>query len=265
MHALLSLTLMHDRSLSAAPNRKLTPSEAYHVYQSTSLFHRMISGHVLPAERDAIWASKLLLATVAFYHVEADTPQDAWPLRPSSPLDLNWLWLSDGKQEVFKLCQPLRADSVWQESARNYLRFLDDIPVVNVLDALPPGFIDLCNLDDVSTTLPNPYYAAALSLAQSLYLEDGVSVIMSFIAFTLNLTTSYKTLLKAKDAGALMLLAYWYAKVSQYQLWWIYGRASLELQAICIYLERYHWHEANIAELLIWPKLICSTLASGSK
>lgn len=209
------------------------------------------------SERDAIWAATTIFGLIAFYHVDAETPEEAWPLRPDSPLDLNWLWMSDGKQEVWKLSQPLRPDSVWQDSARNYLHFLEAPPMVHLWEALPPILIGLCGLEDTSTVHTNSYYGTASSLAQSLNLDNVLPVSMNFIAFTMNMTLDYKRLLKRKDPCALLLLPYWYAKVCQYPHWWIYGRAAMELPAICMYLERYHRHNTNLQELLIWPKMIC--------
>ena len=260
MHVVLSLTMMHDRSLSATPYSKLSTTEAFHWYQGTALFNNKISGTIHPSERDALWATTVLLGTIAFYHVDAQSLEEVWPLRPSSALDLNWLWMSDGKAEVWKLSQPLRPDSIWQDSARNYLSFLEAAPTLHVWKTLPSKFIELCELTGASTSNNNPYHAAASSLAQSLNLEDATSIIMNFIAFTMNMTLDFKRLLKRKDACALLILAYWYGKVCQNPHWWIYGRASMELPAICIYLDRYHGQESRNQELLIWPKTVCGII-----
>ena len=257
MHAVISLTLMHDRSLSARPGGHLSAVEAFHWYQSTALFNSKISGVIEPSERDAIWATTVILATVAFYHVDADTSDAAWPLKSTSPLDLNWLWMSDGKAEIFKISQPWRIDSVWQAAASNYKALLEASPTVSSLQTLPVELVTLCGLEDTSRTLENPYYVAASSLARYLKAEGMVTINLNFLAFTMNMTADYKQLLRQKDACALLLLAYWYAKVCQYPLWWIYGRAAIELRSICIYLDRYYPHDANIQELLIWPKGIC--------
>src|SRR6202022_3727073 len=95
MHAVLSLTLMHDRHLSAL-NTKLSPTEAFHWYQGTALFNSKLSGPIQPSERDALWAAAALLGTIAIYYVEANTPEEAWPLKSPSSLDLNWLRMSAG-------------------------------------------------------------------------------------------------------------------------------------------------------------------------
>ena len=255
MHAVLTLTLMHDRSLSA-PNSKLSATEAFHWYQSTAQFNSKISKPIEPSERDALWATTVLLAIIAFYRVDAKTPEEAWPLKPASPLDLNWLWLSNGKSEVWKLSQPWRNDSVWQVSARHYLELLEAPQTVNGLGALPSELIKLCGLEDTSATHENPYHAAATSVAESMTLDSMIVVNMAFLGFTMNMAPEFKRLLRQKDPCALLLLAYWYAKLCQYPLWWIHGRTAVELRAICIYLDRRHPHNTYVQKLLIWPKTI---------
>jgi hypothetical protein len=59
----------------------------------------------------------------------------------------------------------------------------------------------------------------------------------------------FKGLLERKDPRALLLLAYWYAKVSG-SLWWMTRLAKLECQATCLYLERHYARETAIQELL---------------
>lgn len=88
MHAVLSLTLMHDRYLFTAPNTKLSTTEAFHWYQSVALFNGKLSGPIQPSERDALWAAAALLGIIAFRYIEAKTPEEAWPLKPPSSLDL---------------------------------------------------------------------------------------------------------------------------------------------------------------------------------
>jgi hypothetical protein len=106
MHAVLSLTLMHDRHLSTEANTALSPTEAFHWYQGIALFSNKLAGPIHPSERDALWATSAFLGTTAFYYIEAKTPEEAWPLKPPSSLDLNWLRMSAGKEEIWKITQP---------------------------------------------------------------------------------------------------------------------------------------------------------------
>ena len=260
MHAVLALTLKHDHFLSAALDTKLSPTEAFHSYQATALFTSKLLGSVQPSERDALWITAALLGTIAFYDIKAKTPEEAWPLKPPSSLDLEWLRMSEGKKEMWKIAKPLRADCVWQALALEHMKFVPTSSTIPRLEALPPEFIQLYGLDPTSTTDNNPYHAPASTLAQSLNIDCKYSTIMNFLAFINGMRPDYRRLLERKDPRALLLLAFWYAKVSQYQEWWILPRAALECQAICIYLERYHWYETEIQKLLQFPRTMGDTL-----
>ena len=261
MHAVLTLTLMHDRYLSAAPNTKLSTTEVFHCYQGIALFNSKLSGPIQPSEGDALLAAAVLLGTIAFYYIEARTPEEAWPLKPPSSLDLNWLRMSDGKKEIWKIAHPSRSDSVFKTLGPEHMNSLPTSSTWPELEVLPREFIKLYGFDATPTTDNNPYHAAASALAQSLNIDYIQTIILNFLYFISNMRPEYKRLLEQKDPRALLLLAYWYAKVCQYRHWWIWRRAALECQAICIYLERYHRHEANIQTLLQFPRMMCGIVA----
>lgn len=219
MHALLSLTLMHDRFLSAVPNTNLSTIEAFHWYQGIALFNSKISGPIHHSERDAVYATAVCLGVIAFFYIEAKTPEEAWPLKPPSPLDLNWISLSDGKREVEKKLSQnggekrviqamLPSESMNPQSGSS---------VVPGLEALPPELIRLCGLDASSTSDNNPYYDVASLLAKSLHSDCKLTTILNFLAFIGGMLPEYKRLLKRKDPSALLLLAYWFAKMCQVQ------------------------------------------------
>ena len=262
MHALLSLTLMHDRYLSAVPNTNLTTMEAFHWYQGVALFNSKIAGRVEPSERHAVYAAAVCLGVIAFFYIEAQTPEKAWPLKPSSPLDLNWLSLSDGKKELGRDAQP-RVESIAFRSLNpfEYTKPRTSTSTALGLEALPPELVQLCGLDASSTSVNNPYYNVATALAKSLYSDCKLTTILSFLAVIGNFHPEYKRLLKRKDPNALLLLAYWFAKMCQIPHWWIMGRAALEGQAICMYLQRFHGDNRDIQKLVQFPRMMCSLVA----
>lgn len=193
---------------------------------------------------------------IAFGHIEAKTPEEAWPLAPPSPLDLNWLNMSDGKKEIRNITQPFRADCVFQALALEYTNFLPT-PKGPGCEALPIELIDLYGLDATSTIDNNPYHATASTLAKSLNSDCQYTIILNFFSFVRHMGPDYRQLLEQKDPRALLLLAYFYAQICQYQHWWA-RRTAPECQAICIYLERYHGQENNIQILLQFPKAMCN-------
>ncbi|MCJ1413897.1 hypothetical protein MMC32_000222 [Xylographa parallela] len=264
MHAAILLTLLHDRHLAAVAHTKLSTTEAFHYYQAIALFNSKLSGPLQGSEGDALWAASAILDAISFCHVEAKTPEEAWPLKPPSSLDLNWLSLSEGKLEVWRKTSPNRPDGIFRLLAFEYMNFPATISSRPRLEVLPLDLILLCGLDASSTATNNPYHAAALSIARSLVLTCDYTVNLSFTMFIMQMPSEYKHLLTRKDPRALLLLAYWYAKVCQYEHWWIVGRAALECQAICIYLERHHGDDANILRLLEFPKTIAACFARGN-
>lgn len=262
MYVVLTLTLMHDRSLSAFPNTKQSIAETFYWHQGTVLFNSKLSKPIQPSERDALWVTAALLGTIAFSCIEATTPEEAWPLKPPSPLDLDWLRMSDGKKEIWKIADPLRADSVFRPVGQEHQKdLLPTYSTVPELEALPSELIKLYGFDATSTTDNDPYYAAASALAPLMNIECNHSTILKFLSFISYVHPDYKRLLERKDPRALLLLAYWYAKVSQYQQWWIWRRAVLECQATCIYLEKHHGNETNIQKLLQFPRMMCGLVA----
>lgn len=262
MHAVLTLTLMHDRYLSAASNTKQSRTEAFHLSQGAALFNSKLSKPIQPSERAALWATAALLGTITFGHIEAKTPEEAWPLKPPSSSDLEWLRMSNGKKEIWKITQPLTAESVFQAQApANTDDSLPPSSTVPELETLPPGFIKLYGLEAMSTPDHNPYHTAASALAHALKIDSNYSAIMSFLSFISNMPPDYKQLLERKDPLALLLLACWYAKVCQSRHWWIWRRAALECQAICMYLERFHRHETDIQQLVQLPRIMYGNVA----
>ena len=263
MHGLLSLTLMHDRYLSGAPDSKLSTEEAFHWYQGTALFNNKMSSPIDPSERDAAYATAVCLGVITFFYIEAKTPEEAWPLKPPSSSDLNWLSLSEGKKTIWKYTRPLKEKTVFQTLLP--LENTKPKPISTTtpgLEALPPEFIQLCGFDAMSTPDNNPYYAVAMGLAKSLHSDCMLTTILSFLAFIGSVLPEFKELLRRKDPGALLLLAYWYAKMCQFPHWWIVRRAALEGQAICIYLQRFHGSEADVQKLLRFPRMMCGGVAS---
>jgi hypothetical protein len=257
MHAVLALTLMHDRYLATELSTKQTPSEAFHWFRSIALFNSKLSGPVQPSERDALWATAALLGVIAFGYIEAETPEEAWPLAPSSSLDLNWLKMSSGKKEIWNITQPFRPDCVFQPLALEFTSFLPT-PKGPGLEALPPELISLYGLDTTSTTDNNPYLDPASTLAKSLNSGSEYTTVLSFFSFVGHVSPAYRQLLEQKDPRALLLLAYFYTQVCQYRRWWVRRRTMLECQAICTYLERSHQHETDIQAILQFPKMKCN-------
>ena len=260
---------MHDRHMSTGLDVRASTIEVFHRYHGVAGFTSKLSGPIKPSERDALWATTALVGVITFCHIEATAPEEAWPLKPPSVMDLNWLRMSEGKKEIWKIAQPSRADSVFRplttpEDADRPPTLAIPTTAPVSLEVLPSEFIRICALE---SSMPdpnrNPYYDAAFALAQVLNTDDYLSVVLRFLSFISHIPSGYKRLLECKDPAALLLLGWWYAKVCRYPLWWIWRRAALEGQAICMYLERYHGHDADIQTLLQFPRTACGTALAG--
>lgn len=254
MHVVQTLTAIHDRYLTAPPNSPRSIAEVYHWSRAAALFNRKLSAPIPPPDRDALWACAALLGIVAFCSVGASTPEASWPLSRRMPGGPEWLVMCDGKKTIWKVASPLRPDSVFSSIASEYEY---DSPT---LESTRPGTgcipSALYGLDDSSTSENNPYYTAVYTLAPLLDAESLQPTTLKLFSFVDYMPPEFKRLLGQRDPRALVLMAYWYAKLCHSQ-WWATRRAMLECQATCLYLERYHGSDTAIQELLQFPKMTC--------
>ncbi|KAK9351006.1 hypothetical protein V1523DRAFT_442222 [Lipomyces doorenjongii] len=257
MHVVQTITAIHDRYLSASPNSRYSITEIYHWSQAAALFHQKLSSPVKPSDRDALLATASLIGIIAFPWVEASNPEEAWPLKRAEPSDLEWLRMIDGKAAVWKVANPLRPDSIFHGLPADYeIDYPFSALIRRGFEGIPYAFVLLYSVDNSSTAHSNPYHAAVHTIAPLRHIECDPSTVVRFLSFITLMQPDFKRLLEQKDPRALLLLAYWYAKVC-HSLWWMVRRAVLECQAICIYVERHHAGERAIQEMLQFPKMRC--------
>jgi hypothetical protein len=267
MHSMLALTSMHDRYLSGSHAQSQPASEAFHHYQSIALFNARLATPVRPSpeESAALWVTAILLGTTTFCRIEATRPEEAWPLNLPSTSDLSWLAMSEGKTNLWKMTQPFTSDSQYQGLVPpNTKGLLAKSSTQFELSVLPVGLVEICNLDIV-TDEKNPYHTVATTLANSMNI-DYISRLLTFLCLISNLPPECKLLLKEKDPRALLLLAYWYAKLCEVELWWMHPRASLEGHAICIYLRRYYPDDLKLQDTMrmVWASIHSRPLNYGN-
>ncbi|MCJ1370773.1 hypothetical protein MMC20_001986 [Loxospora ochrophaea] len=262
MHVVMTITAKHDRYLSASPNSKETAVEAYHMYQAASGLNQVLSAPVQPSDRDAIWATAVMLGVLELASADASSPEESWPLKPSSPSDLQWLRVSDGKKVVWKIANPFRPDSIFHNLSDDWEEHFKAVApaITPSIERLLSQFADLCHLDGLSTAANSPYYSPVHNLANLLPIDCNPTTILSFMCFLSDIDNAFTGLLERKDPRALLLLAYWYAKVCDYH-WYIARRATIECKAICIYLEKYYACDGAIQELLHFPKKSCGLIS----
>jgi hypothetical protein len=256
MHAALGLTLLHDSYLLPSPSVEQSIRMALHIYKSAALMNLKLSSKMTTSECDVLWLAAALQGALSFADIHIHSAEDAWPLKSSSELDLHWLTMSEGKEAVRKFVNPETSAfrtvlEEFQEQNKTYDELRDKI------FSLPPQLIRLLSLDITPIPTSHPYYHVALVLAELLPLECNGSTILKFIRFITSFDSKFKDLLRIKDPTALLLLAYWYAKILDSHVWWMRRRSYLECQAICLYLQRYHSDDRLIQELVSFPQEKC--------
>ncbi|KAI0453552.1 hypothetical protein F5B21DRAFT_525703 [Xylaria acuta] len=92
--------------------------------------------------------------------------------------------------------------------------------------------------DGVNNVNNSPYYVAA-KLAAELFQRDlDQENFLMHICFVRALDEPFRDLLIRKDQKAMLLLLYWYAKICDRRVWWLWKQSCTEGLAICRYLER---------------------------
>ncbi|KAF2876592.1 hypothetical protein BDV95DRAFT_561151 [Massariosphaeria phaeospora] len=255
MHMVLSLTLLHDAyltwhlpDLSAAH----THTSLQHWSIATKVFNDILSRPVANAHRDPIWATGALLGATVFAYVEPTDANEAWPLKPSDPCDLDWLKLSEGKKAIWEVANPLRPDSVFRSVASDLKMAPRWVVEDQDLSYLPLGLLQLFNIGPDSTIENNPYHLPALILARLQNLTPNPDNILDFLYFMGHMTHKFRNLLEIKDPRALWMLGWWFKKLEHGDLWWLTRRAKVEGRAIQIWLDRRLGREQGTRGLLGW-------------
>jgi hypothetical protein len=251
MHSTLTIAAAHERYLTRSPVGHRSLHEIFHWSQCVALLNQKLSHQPIRLEdKDPIWAAAASFSVISFSSADALKPEDAWPLKRPEPSDLVWLRLSEGKKVIWDLVQPLRSGSVFYSMSVEYAKLFPPISPVRS-DNISPQLERVCNLDPSSTLENNPYFGAAHALSRlEGHPREDLTPSQCFI-FTRHMERPFKKLLDKKDPIALLLMALWY-RTSGPVVWWIEQRATVERQAICLYIQRHHGNASDILDLLPW-------------
>jgi hypothetical protein len=233
MHIVLAISALHNRYQRQLSLEEPNAFEAYHAYKCAALLNQALSLSIRPEERDTLWMAATFLGVHAVLTSTAVTPQEAWPLESHGDSDLAWLRFAGSKMAIWELTNPVRQDSLFQNMKGEYEQMFNSVAVSGA-DGIPSRLALLCGLHKDSTAYNNPYFTAAHTL--SLVLDQSAQLSRSrILAFTSQMEPCFKALLHAKDPVALLLLALWYERAGPV-IWWIQPRATVEHQAIYLYL-----------------------------
>lgn len=257
MHMVQAVTALHDRILSPNPNPYQTRAELYHASRAAALFNEKLSRPLQAEDRDPLLATAVLLGIASMSWMEASSAEEAWPMTLPNPSDLDWIRISRNKEAVWNLTDPLRWGGRFRLMAEAQVRNQEaaQITISQMgLEELPGKLLALCEVDEYSTIDSNPYLSALQGLAPAMAVESVRANLLVLLSFLGRIDGDYQQLLKKKDPRALLLMAYWYAKIKG-TMWWLDRRSMLEGAAICMYLERYHAEKLEILDLLSYPKM----------
>jgi hypothetical protein len=248
MHACLAVALAYDRHLNSWLGCPRSLEECYHWSQGTALFNRRLREPIETKDKDPIWGTASALAIMTFSSIDACTPGDSWPLKPTESSDLDWLRMSKGKMSLWPMANPLRRDSLFRVMAATYAQMHLPLPSKGI-DGIPDALAIVCRLDDSSTAQNNPYFEAAHTLSRMHHLPDSQITVGHTEPFMRIIGGPFTSLLREKDPVALLLLYLWYRKASR-SIWWVELRARVECPSICTYLRFYHERYDAVHEFL---------------
>lgn len=209
-----------------------------------------------------------MIGAIEWSKIEGESPEIAWPLKDLEPGEPDWLTLSQGKNEIWDFCNPSRAESCFRSLlVKSNLEGADaNFTPYELKDGgfhnLPGPLLDFLELTDPLVWQWSPYHRAANIVSQLMPFEYNQSNLLKFTTFLYLMAPEFRELWVQKDPGVLLLISYWYAKTIPCQQWWTCKRATLECQAICIFLERYHNNIPYLGRLLEFPKRSCGLIST---
>ncbi|KAK4202356.1 hypothetical protein QBC40DRAFT_276613 [Triangularia verruculosa] len=267
-HLVLTVTLMHER-IAASP---LAPTQAsvqelYHYTTGSSQLNQLLCSHpskLTRVQKDAMFMGAILLSCTSFAQLDPSLPPTShWPF-VSSPHDLDWLKICTGKREVQKLADTGAADSALRDiypvfSLSGPSAKVNLLSEQEALAQLPESLRRLLRLDHEGVSAKtNAYYDMGVVVGRVLPLEITEENLLGCLVLVSLLPARFREMLEEKDAKALLLFAWFHAKIGQFGRWWTWRRAMVEGRAILAYLERYYGGLVNgDKELLGYPRRWC--------
>ncbi|XWW95889.1 hypothetical protein V2A60_003857 [Cordyceps javanica] len=274
-HIYIGFAQLQDSHINVVPGSP-RPSDgatmARHMYHSATMFKQTLtellplgrrasspssSSSISSTERDALWMGAAMLATACFANVDSLDPREVWPLRaPDDAMDLDWLRMNQGKDIVWEVADLGRPDSVFRD-------FYADMATAHLPSglspirphALPRAFYALFGVGEPGSAVETNVYHGAVSYLSQI-IDDDVTVEAGarLFVFPMEVGAGVKRLLRARDPRAMLLLAYWHAKLVEYPAWWVKFRCIVEGLAIAMHLRREHADMGDLIWLLERPR-----------
>jgi hypothetical protein len=247
MHMLLSLTLMHDAHIASAPSPSTAKQQKHTALQhwntATKLFNNILARPIRPNQRDAIWATGVIIGAASFWYTHSTSDvEKVWPLKPTEPDDLGWLRLGEGKKALWRISEPKRPDSMFHD----ILKFKDSyghaepdwVRRPEAMRFIPAHVRQIFDITNTSTIENNVYLTPLLIISRLSNMRLSHANVISFLYVIAFISPRFIALLEAKDARAVFVVGWWFKLMEDGDLWWMVSRAVIEGCAIRIWLER---------------------------
>lgn len=248
MHSVLAITAAHSHLDSPYPHR-LSCREAYHAVQGTTQFSMWLKKPIDEAERDAIWATAIMLTTLSFAAVGVSSYKEAWPIKPTDT-SLQWLRLKESGKILWAIVDPMRSTSVFHFMSKT----LSSYPTVHGMpekgsQGVPDSLADLCGIDHDSSPDNNIYWSFAHALSPLLETAPDTIPFYRMLAISNCLSQPLQLAIEQRDPAALALLYLWYSLIHG-RRWWVVLRTQYEMPAIRTYLQTNHKPAAHVIDSL---------------
>ncbi|KAM0712318.1 hypothetical protein Q7P37_011413 [Cladosporium fusiforme] len=118
-------------------------------------------------------------------------------------------------------------------------------------EGLPPAFVQLCELDENSSSDTSSYHAILRHLTPLLKMEPTPRNLSKLFAFSGRLHRTFRPLVAENDPRGLLLLAWWLALLRQIDEWFVRAWAESACNSIVAYLSTAP--DPRIQALLVFP------------
>lgn len=256
MHMTLAVSCAHlkrlvSKSLNPSLHQRYAIAEACHWQSGLQLYRKALTAKTHDFD-GTITAT--FLSIIFTFALDDEIPQDSYAGDDPEKLmhAINPLAATGGFGALRDILGERLMDSVWRavllDSDDDQGTFSAATPGVV---GLPSALVDLCDLNESSTSENSDYHTIVRLLAPLLRLKSHSGNFTKLIAFSGRTWLHFRPLLFRRDPRALLLISYWFALMRQVDQWWIATRAKAECLAIVNHLCQLG--DAKITALLPYP------------
>ncbi|KAK4499352.1 hypothetical protein PRZ48_009865 [Zasmidium cellare] len=260
IHAIIAISAAHlaERQTSPEEKKKFWIASTLHYHHSLNVYSSAIVDDLEDQDADAVFASGLLHAMLAFIK----TPKESQYVALEDDNGPTWIMSMRGIRTLIDtpgLRQRLE-NGIWLPLIQEFDRWqnisIDDLSCSTSSSGVSAvgSLWELCEPGSPSSNFAEVETQLAM-LDKLFQLDASHHNIDGFVAFIANMTPAFVQKLRADEEQALLVLAYWCALFGQFNQWWISESAMIECTRICAHLDKSH--DIRIQSLLPFPATTC--------